>query len=137
MLHTFQTPETMVPRTSWEHRDRGRSNTAVGCLGPPPPRITLGGAVGRMARKALPPARSPLMYSMVPSSTRLRSGSKPFRIPLACSDHREEKRRGARSAADLGAACRGLTPQAGHSLARGGYGEGTGGFQEGLLDGQR
>lgn len=36
MLHTFQTPETMVPRTSWEHRDRGRSNTAVGCLGPPP-----------------------------------------------------------------------------------------------------
>lgn len=32
------------------------------------------------------------MYSMVPSSTRLRSGSNPFRIPLACQNHREKKR---------------------------------------------
>lgn len=42
------------------------------------------------------------MYSTVPSSTRLSSGSNPFRMPLACRNHREEKQRGVREAAVLG-----------------------------------
>lgn len=43
-----------------------------------------------------------LMYSTVPSSTRLSSGSNPFRMPLACRNHREEKQRGVREVAVLG-----------------------------------
>lgn len=65
----------------------------------------LGGVWGRTSPARSPRAPRPcppLMYSTVPSSTRLSSGSNPFRMPLACRNHREEKQRGVREAAVLG-----------------------------------
>lgn len=79
-----------------------------------------------------PPPHSPRMYSMVPSSTRLRSGSKPFRIPLAWRNHRGREMR--RHEIHLGYRACPSVAQAWGSLLQGWRTEGGGGLPGGAGD---